>query len=285
MAKVAIVTDSTTAIPAALIRGLPIHIIPLQVIWGEETYRDSIDIQPTQFYERLATAKVMPSTSQPSPAAFIKVYQELLEQDYDILSVHISSKISGTCDSALQAQASFPGKNITVFDSLSTSMPMGFQVLTAARAAVQGATLQECAHLAEQARNNSGIFFSLNTLEFLHRGGRIGGAAAFLGTVLNLKPILELRDGRIEAVERVRTMAKSVDRLIELFEAAIGKRTPIRIAAVHSNEHAAANLLLERVRAHFGVSEVADAVVADVSPVIGTHAGPGALGLGFLAGM
>jgi DegV family protein with EDD domain len=285
MAKVAIVTDSTSTIPAAMTRGLPIHTIPLQVIWGDETFRDGVDIQPTQFYERLKTAKVMPSTSQPSPAAFIKVYKELLDEGYDILSIHISSKISGTCDSAVQAQASFPGRNIVVFDSLSTSMPMGFQALAAARAAIQGASLQECHRLVEQARDNSGIFFAVSTLEFLHRGGRIGGASAFLGTVLNLKPILQLRDGRIEAVERVRTMAKAVDRLVELFEIELGKRTPIRIAALHANEHAAADLLLERVRAHFGISDVADAVIAEVSPVLGTHTGPGALALGFLAGM
>lgn len=285
MTKVAIVTDSTTALPSALVRGLPVHTVPLQVIWGEETYRDGVDIHPTEFYERLKIAKIMPSTSQPSPAAFIKVYSQLLEEGYDILSIHISSKISGTCDSAIQAKASFPGRSIEVVDSLSTSMAMGFQVLTAARAATHGATLKECIHLAEQARDNSGILFAVSTLEFLHRGGRIGGAAAFLGTVLNLKPILELRDGRIEAVERVRTMAKAVDRLIELFENSLGNRTPIRIAALHANEHAAANLLLERARAHFGISDVSDAVVAEVSPVIGTHAGPGALGLGFLAGM
>lgn len=285
MAKVAIVTDSTATIPSTMMRGLPIHTVPLQVIWGEDTFRDGVDIHPTEFYERLKTAKVMPSTSQPSPAAFIKIYKELLEQDYDVLSIHISSKISGTCDSAIQAQAAFPGRNIQVVDSLSTGMAMGFQVLSAARAATQGASIQDCFKLAEQARENSGLFFAVSTLEFLHRGGRIGGAAAFLGTVLNLKPILQLRDGRIEAVERVRTMAKAVDRLVELFEESIGKRTPIRIAALHTNEHAAADLLLERVRAHFGISEVSDAVVAEVSPVLGTHVGPGALALGFLAGM
>lgn len=285
MSKVALVTDSTAYIPLELCEGNPIHYVPLQVIWGEATYRDGVDIQPADFYKRLQNTKVMPSTSQPSPAAFASIYQNLLDEGFEILSIHISQKLSGTIDSATQAKQNFPGKPIEIVDSETTSMAMGFQVLKAAKAAAEGASLQECRALVEHTRKNSGILFAVNTLEFLRRGGRIGGAAAFLGTALNLKPILELRDGRIEAEDRVRTMSKAIDRLLNLFEERIGGRRPIQIACVHALAEEEAKVLLERARQRFGSEEVTHAVVSPVSPVLGTHTGPGCMGLAYLAGV
>lgn len=285
MSKVALVTDSTAYIPLELCEGYPIHYVPLQVIWGEATYRDGVDIQPADFYKRLQNTKVMPSTSQPSPAAFASIYQNLLDEGFEILSIHISQKLSGTIDSATQAKQNFPGKPIEIVDSETTSMAMGFQVLKAAKAAAEGASLQECRALVEHTRKNSGILFAVNTLEFLRRGGRIGGAAAFLGTALNLKPILELRDGRIEAEDRVRTMSKAIDRLLNLFEERIGGRRPIQIACVHALAEEEAKVLLERARQRFGSEEVTHAVVSPVSPVLGTHTGPGCMGLAYLAGV
>jgi len=137
-----------------------------------------------------------------------------------------------------------------------------------------------------QSLNHTGVYFALNTLEFLHRGGRIGGAAAFMGTMLNLKPLLELRDGRIEAVERVRTFSKTVDRLLDLVEARLKQdKGPIRLAAIHANEQEKAEELLDRAIKRFSNTVVTDAVITAVSPVLGTHTGPGALGLAFMSGM
>jgi DegV family protein with EDD domain len=283
MAKVALVTDSTANIPAELSKGLPLFVAPLQVIWGENTYRDRVDIQASEFYTRLQDARVMPSTSQPSPAVFMDIYRSLLDQGYEILSVHISAKLSGTLDSAIQAQRNFPGAQIELVDSNSTSMALGFPVLNAARAAAQGASLQDCRGLAERCSANSGLLFAVSTLEFLRRGGRIGGAAAFLGTALNLKPLLELRDGRIEAVERVRTMSKAVDRLLDIFTERVGDRRPVQIAGLHANAPEEARLLLERARQRFSGSDVSEAAISEVSPVLGTHAGPGCVGLAFTA--
>ncbi len=285
MTKVAIVTDSTATIPTELLGSYPVQVVPLQVIWGDETFLDGLDIQPADFYQRLKHTKVMPTTSQPSPAAFIKVYQKLLDEGYSILSVHISAALSGTVDSALQAKAHFANAPIEVINSRLTSMAMGFPVMLAARAAAQNATLQECKVLVERAMEQSGVCFVVNTLEFLHRGGRIGGAAAFLGTALNLKPLLELREGRIEAIERVRTMGKAVDRLIALTEERIGARTPIRLAALHAHAPAEARELLARARERFGLTDVSETFIADISPVLGTHTGPGAMGLAYMAGM
>ncbi|RPJ49840.1 MAG: DegV family protein [Chloroflexi bacterium] len=285
MGKVALVTDSTATIPVELSQGLSISVVPLQVIWGSDTYRDSIDIQPTEFYQRLKNSKVTPSTSQPSPAAFAETYTRLLDEGYEILSVHISSKLSGTVDSAIQARQDFPGASIELVDSQTTSMGMGYPIVTAARAAAHGASLQECKALVEKGCANSGLFFAVSTLEYLHRGGRIGGAAAFLGTALNLKPILELRNGRIEAVERVRTMNKAIDRLLDVYSQKIGNRRPLQITGLHANAPEEARLLLERALQRFNVSEVSESVLAEVSPVLGTHTGPGTIGLAFTAGL
>ena len=285
MARVAIVTDSTAYLPKEVIANNPLSVLPLQCIFGQEIYLDGVDITPNEFYTRLKTTKVMPTTSQVTPAQFQDTYSQLLNEGYDILSIHISSKLSGTIDSAIQARSMFPGANIEIFDSLSTGMGLGFMALTIARAAAQGASLAECHALAERAIHHTGVLFLVDTLEFLHRGGRIGGAAAFLGTMLNMKPILELRNGKIEAVERVRTMGKAVDRLIDLAENRIAKRTPVRLATLHANSYENAQLLLDRARERFHVSDVSETILTEVSPVIGTHTGPGALGLCFMAGM
>jgi DegV family protein with EDD domain len=285
MSKVAVVTDSTINIPADLAKPYPLFVVPLQLIWGNETFRDSVDITPTEFYTRLKTDKVNPSTSQPSPAVFIELYSKLLNQGYDILSVHISSRLSGTLASAEQAKDHFPGANIELVDSLSTSMATGLPLLYTLRAAAQGATLKECKALVEQGLANSGVLFAVSTLEYLHRGGRIGGAAAFLGTALNLKPILEMREGRIEAIERVRTMSKASERLLNLFEERINGQSPVWISALHVDAANEARELLELACQRFNKEEIIEANISEVSPVVGSHTGPGTLGLAYMAGI
>ncbi len=286
MAKVMVVTDSTSNIPDDLLNGNPINLVPLQVIWGTEVLRDQIDISTQQFYDRLVSDKVLPSTSQATPEEFKSLYSRLLKEDYEILSIHISGALSGTLDSARQAKAEFPGAKIEIVDSLSASMAMGFQVLSAARMAAIGSSLAECTAVAREAVDHTGVYFVLDTLEYLHRGGRIGGAQAFLGTMLNLKPILALKDGRIEAVERVRTLSKAINRLLDLVEKRLENATgPIRLCAIHANRLREAELLLERAKQRFNSTLVTDAVVSTISPVLGTHVGPGALGLAFMSNM
>jgi DegV family protein with EDD domain len=285
MSKVAVVTDSTSYIPEEMLSGLPIYSLPLQVIWDGKVYLDNVDIHPREFYERLQTAKVMPTTSQATPAAFTKMYGQLLEEGYDVFSIHISGKLSGTLDSAHQARDQYPGANIELFDSLTTAMALGFQSLLVAKAAKEGATLKECVELATQARANSDVYFVVSTLEFLKRGGRIGGAQAFLGTALNLKPILTVKEGRIEAMERVRTMSKALDRLADIVEQAIDGRKPLHLATLHANAENEAVALLDRCAARVGSENVTDAVLSEVSPTIGTHTGPGTVGVAFMAGI
>ncbi len=198
MGKVAIVTDSTAYIPNDLCMKNNITVAPQVLIWGEETLEDGVDIQPSEFYTRLANSKVVPTSSQVTPGSFHKIFSKLVEQEYDILAILISDVLSGTISSAMQAKLLFPGNKIEIVDSKSVAMGLGFVALTAGRAAVDGASLADCMAIAEKARENIGVVFTVETLEYLHRGGRIGGAQKLLGTALSLKPILEVTGGRVE---------------------------------------------------------------------------------------
>jgi len=172
-------------------------------------------------------------------------------------------------------------EKITILDSLFTTMALGWPVLTAARAAASGENLVACRQLAEKARDQTGVMFVVETLEYLRRGGRIGGAQAMLGTILNVKPLLEMQDGQIEAVEKIRTKRKALNRMLDLVEGKISGRTPIRLATVHANAEAEALAFLETARQRFNPVE---SLVSPLSPVIGTHAGPGTVALAFMTG-
>ena len=173
MSKVAVVTDSTSYIPDNLLQKHHISVLPQVLIWGEQTFRDGVDIQPDEFYTRLKTAKVMPTTSQVTIGAFQEAFSRLAAEGYDILAVLVGEKLSGTLDSARQAMAMVPEARVELVDSASAAMALGFQVLAAARAADQGADLEECREMAEEAAQHTGVIFAVDTLEFLHRGGRI----------------------------------------------------------------------------------------------------------------
>jgi DegV family protein with EDD domain len=284
MSKVAIVTDSTAYIPDDLLKKYNITVTPQIVIWGEESFRDGVDILPDEFYKRLDNSKVMPTTSQVSIVAMKTAFEGLVEQGYEVLGIFLSAKLSGTMQSAQQALEMLPkiADKITIVDSTSTAMAMGFHVLVAARAAQAGESLPECRKLAEKAQKHTGVLFTVDTLEFLHRGGRIGGAQALMGTMLNIKPILELRDGRIESVEKVRTKSKATERMLELVVEQIAGRSPVRLATLHANAEAEARSLLDMASTQLNPIEK---IFACVSPAIGTHAGPGTVGLAFMAGM
>ncbi|GAB4475217.1 MAG: DegV family protein [Anaerolineales bacterium] len=282
MSTVAIVTDSTAYLPQNFLQEYQIAVAPQILIWGDETFEDGVDIQPDEFYRRLKTATVMPTSSQVSIPKFKSIFESLLDQGKQVLAILISSKLSGTIDSAVQAKELLPGAPIEIVDSYTTAMAMGFQVLTVARAAQAGASLQECKRLAEEARNNTGVIFAVDTLEFLHRGGRIGGGSRFLGTALNIKPLLEITGGRVEALERVRTRKKSLQRLIEIVEERTRGKSPLRLATLHANAEQEAVELLEEANRHLQPLET---ILSTVSPVIGAHAGPGTVGIAYMAGM
>ncbi len=282
MAKVAIVTDSTVNLPQSILKDYPITVASQLVIWDNKTYLDGIDIQPAEFYTRLQTSKSMPSSSQVSPITMRDIFSGLLDQGYEVLAIIISSHLSGTMSSAIMAKEMLPEKPIELVDSLNASMALGFQVLMAARAAKNGATLTECKAIAEKARDQSGVFFVVDTLEFLHRGGRIGGAARLLGTALNLKPILTVDGGKIEPVARVRTQRKALEKMLNLLAEKLHSGSISRLSVLHANAASQADQLMSELVQRFHPAET---IMTEVSPVIGTHTGPGTVGVAYLIDM
>lgn len=284
MSKTAIVTDSTAWIPKDLTDKYNISVAPQVLIWGEQTLNDGVDIQPEEFYARIKTAKVMPTTSQASIVTMQNIFNHLLEKDFDVLGIFISSKLSGTIQSVTHAREALGtgADKVHLVDSQSTAMAMGFQVLAAARAVADGASLRDAQALAEKARDHTGVYFAVDTLEFLHRGGRIGGAQRFLGTALNMKPVLAIIDGRVEPIERIRTKSKALDRVLELVMEQTKGKPHIHLATLHANAPMEAKNLLERASKELHAEE---SILTEVSPVIGNHTGPGTVGLAYMAGM
>jgi DegV family protein with EDD domain len=282
MGKTVIITDSTAYIPAPLVQQHGIHVVPLTLVWGNETFHDGTEITPPEFYKRLKTAKVMPSTSQTTPEEFKKEFAPIIAAGDSILAILISSQLSGTVDSAVQAKAEFPNAHIEIIDTLTTAMALGYCTLAAARAVKDGAGLADAAAVARRAVDSSGVIFVVDTLEFLRRGGRIGGAAAFVGTALNMKPLLTVKDGKVDALEKVRTKGKATARMLDIVEERIGSRRPLRIASLQAAAEEEAKTLLETAGKRFSPDE---SVFSEVSPVIGTHVGPGTIGLAWCAGV
>jgi DegV family protein with EDD domain len=282
MNKVAIVTDSTAYLPPDIIDKYQIQVIPLSVIWEGDVYRDGVDITTSQFYSRLEKSSTLPSTSQPPAGEFTACFSAILESGKDVLAILISSGISGTVNSALQAQAELDRSRVEVIDSQTAAMATGLHVIAAARKAAEGGSLQEVAQVAKEAQKRTDVVFVVDTLEYLHKGGRIGGAKRFLGSMLNIKPILEMSGGKIEAVDQVRTQKRALERMAELItEKAAGER-PLRMAVIHSNVPDLAHDLKDEVTAAFSPEEI---YVSDLSPAIGTHVGPGTLAIACMHGM
>jgi DegV family protein with EDD domain len=282
MAKVIVLTDTTAYIPQHFISELPIDILPLIVTWDGKSYRDGIDMSPEEFYTRLAKSSTLPTTSQVSVKSYQDKYKELLDKGYQVLVMPISSGISGSVFSAFQAKESFKNDPVEVIDTKLVSMALGFQVLTTARAAKQGASLEECKALALEAYNHIGVYFTVDTLKYLHAGGRIGGAKRLFGTALKIKPILAIRDGKIDAVKSVITSAKAIQAMVDLVEHDIAGKNPVRISVFHANAPEIAQQLQDRIVKQFNAVE---GILSWVSPVVGSHVGPGTLSIAYQAGL
>jgi DegV family protein with EDD domain len=250
--------------------------------WDGKSYRDNIDIKPDEFYTRLATSSTLPTTSQATIKDFTTVYEKVLGEGNSILTLPISSGISGTVNSAFQAKDLFKDAPIEVMDTKLVSMALSFQVLAAARAAKDGASLEECRQIAVKAYDHIGVYFVVDTLKYLHAGGRIGGGKRFLGTALKIKPILEIRDGKIEAVKSVISISKAINAMVELVEKDVTGKSPIRISVFHALAEQKARALLDETVKQFNAVE---GILSYVSPVVGSHVGPGTLSIAYMAGM
>lgn len=278
MAHAVIVTDSTSDIPEELVSKYDIHVVPLRLMFGEETFQDGVDISAEVFYKRLVQSEQLPTTSQASPADYMQVYENImtLHPGSPIISIHISSGLSGTYQSAVLAKSLMEDPpEITVVDSKSASYGFGLLVVQAARLAAEGKSADEILASIEQMRLQRKLYFLVDTLEYLQKGGRIGKAAAIIGNLLNIKPILSIdEDGIIYAVEKVRGRKKAITRMIERFQEDLGGIRNINVAVGHTADPASADPVLEELSRHYSLEEV---VLTNVGPVVGSHVGPGTL--------
>jgi DegV family protein with EDD domain len=280
MDKVIVTADSTANLSAALIEKYQIPIIPLNIHWNDQSYKEGVTLDPARFYDQLQKRKDFPTTSQPSAGEFVQFFQHVAEQ-YEtstILCIVISSELSGTFMSASQAKAHLPDLQIEVIDSRSVSMGAGFQVLAAARAAQAGAGLPAIMQRVQEVQAHTEIIFVVDTLEYLHRGGRIGGAARLLGTALNLKPVLAVEQGRVEAIEKVRSRRKSLRRMIEIVEERLHGRPPAEMAVMHVTAKADMEAIARQVSEQFKPPQLYHGIF---TPVVGIHSGPGTVGVLF----
>jgi len=276
--KISIVTDSSAYLPQSAIDGLEISVIPLWLIWEGENLLDNIDIDPPTFYQRLRNAKTLPTSSQPTVEEFKNFYRKVATKADVIVNVLVSAELSGTIANAQAAIQELPGLEIHLVDARSSSMGLGHVVLAAARTAASGGSVNDVLAAAEAIRSKNNFIFVVDTLEYLHKGGRIGGAKRLLGTALSIKPLLEFREGIIEAMEQVRTKKKAIARMLDIAEERLGGKpmAEASIVDIDSPEEgdSVARMVVERfspVLFHR----------TGVSPVVGTHVGPGAIGFAF----
>ena len=272
--SVAIVTDSTADLRSDLARTRSITVVPLTLHFEGKSWLDGVDITPADFYRRLPAATTHPTTSQPSAGRFAETYSALLKEHQSIVSIHISEKLSGTYASARQAADMTDPKRVHVVDSELASMSLGLLTLAASELAAQGADAATIESKVIAMRDQVQTYFSVATLEFLRRGGRIGRASALLGSVLQVKPVLCIRDGLVTPLERVRTFDRALSRVIELVKA-VDRGQGVCAVVGHADAEEAA----ERVARE--LEPIADTLmIQPLGPVVGAHAGPGVVGVG-----
>ena len=272
--SIRIVTDSTSDLPRELAEEHGVSVVAQNVLFGDEELRDGVDIGADRFFERLRDEAELPTTSQASPGAFRDAYRQLRDEGAtEILSLHVSGKLSGTLASARQGAQEVEGVRIELVDSQLATLALGIGVLTAARAAADGASLDEARDAATDQFARTHVFFLVDTLEYLRRGGRIGRAQELVGGLLRFKPLLSLRDGEVVPVGRVRTKAKAVEELIARASALLPAE---RIGAMHAAAADELDAVTGRLRA---LDPDAEVVSGQIGPAIGVHTGPGMLGL------
>jgi DegV family protein with EDD domain len=271
---VAIVTDSTADLPSELARKRSITIVPLTLHFEGKSLLDGVDITPSDFYRRLPAATTHPTTSQPSAGRFAETYSELLKDHEEILSIHISEKLSGTYASARQAADMTNPKRVHVIDSQLVSMSLCLITLAASELAAGGESAMSIEKKVLEMRDEVQTYFSVATLEFLRRGGRIGRASALLGSVLQVKPVLCIRDGLVTPLERVRTFDRALSRVIDLVRAVDRGRGVCAVVGHADSEDAAERVARE-------LEPIAETLmIQPLGPVVGAHAGPGVVGVG-----
>jgi DegV family protein with EDD domain len=276
MAKITLVTDSTAYLSNEFVAKHGIKVVPLKLNWDNDTFRDNVDITAQAFYERLEKSNSIPTTSQPSSGDFLEAFNETAKTSDALVAVLISSGISGTMDSAMMAKKEFSKVPLEIFDSKVTAAGLALMLKAVTSAIEKGNSVDDAIKMGKRVLDTMAVYFVVDTLKYLHKGGRIGGAAAFLGSALDLKPILFLsHEGKIEALEKVRTKKKAINRLIDLaVDKAGGKKAYVGIMQANALEGALA--IKAELEKRMDMAEIE---IFELSPVVGTHAGPGTLGI------
>ncbi len=278
MGRVAVITDTDSSLPQSLAAQHGIIQVPITVHFGEETFVTGVDIDDNELFKRINRLGRLPTTAAPAPSAFLKAYQTAFENGADsIVCICVSSKISGTYNSALTAREEFAEKEITVIDSLSVSMGQGFMALAAAQAASAGASHDEVISKALSVGKRVHLYAALATLKYLAMSGRVGKIAAGMANMLNIRPILTIKDGKLEMLERVRTKKVAMQRLVELVETSVGTSSVERVAFIHVNNLEDTNLLETELRNHLSLPE--EVLKVEFTPGLSVHAGDGLVGV------
>jgi DegV family protein with EDD domain len=278
MAKIALVTDSVGCIPPDLIEQYGIHVAAVQVIWDKKTYRDGIDMSMKEFYKRLRTSKTLPTTSSAIQGDYIQIYEALSGKVDGIVVVALSGALGASYTTAISAAEIVTDTPVEVVDSSTAMLAQGFIALEAAKAAVKGGTIQEVAQAARDAIPKAHIFWAMDTLDYMRRGGRVSLPQAVLASWLKVKPIMsiETEDGKVHPLERARTKPKAVDKLFEIMEQRVKGTGPLHVGIIHGDIPDEAESLKARVQELYKPVEI---LTSEITPVVGTHLGPGALGI------
>jgi len=274
-----IITDTTSGLPLELAQAHDIPVLPQIIIFGEETYRDDTEMDTRMFLQKLRASPTLPKTAAPPPALYNPIFERLLAEGYrTIICLHPSSELSGTVRSALTAAQDFPGADIRVVDTRTVAAPLATVVLLAARWAREGVDADTIIARVQDMLARQRVYFVVDTLEYLHRGGRIGGAQALLGGLLQVKPILTLRDGRVEPFEQQRTQKRALSRLQELVLEECPSTPESYLAVMHADAEATARELAADFSAQLGIPDIP---IYELPPAIVTHAGPGVLAVSY----
>jgi len=273
---VKIVTDSTCNLDTELLTEHDVRAAPITIQFGNETYEEGIDIDRDLFYAKIEELGIIPTTSQPTPAWFLRHYQELAAQGHQILVITITSKHSGTYQSAVLAKSMAPQADVEVFDSQSISLGTGWMILEACQMAEAGRDRATILSRLEKIREGGHLFITPATLKYLQMSGRVGKLQGALASLLNVKPIIALVDGELKAGENVRTRRKALERLLELMEEAVGTSDPVNLAVIHARAPEDGDYLLERAKARFNCQGI---LTGDLVCSLAVHGGPGVVGL------
>jgi DegV family protein with EDD domain len=278
MAKIAVVTDSVACIPPDLIEQYGMYVAAVQVIWDKKTYRDGIDMTMKEFYKRLRTSKTLPTTSSAIQGDYIQIYEALSGKVDGIVVIALSGALGASYTTAISAAEIVTDTPVVVVDSSTAMLAQGFIALEAAKAAVKGGTMQDVAQAARDTIPKAHIFWAMDTLDYMRRGGRVSLPQAVLASWLKVKPIMSIEtdDGKVHPLERARTKPKAVDKLFEIMEQRVKGTGPLHVGVIHGDIPDEAESLKARILELYKPVEV---LVNEITPVVGTHLGPGALGM------